>query len=65
MSKIKDIREMKKGELEKNLVELRNKLTKMRFDISGKQVKNHREIRNLKKDIAKISTVLNSQVAKA
>lgn len=57
---IKDIREMNKGELTKNLVELRNKLTKMRFDISAKHVKNHREIRKIKKDAAKILTVLNA-----
>lgn len=58
--KTKDIQNMKKGELEKNLGELRNKLTKIRFDVSGKQVKNHREIRNVKKDIAVIMTVLKS-----
>ena len=57
--KIKDIREKNQKELEKKLSELRNKLTKMKFDISGKQVKNHREIRKIKKDIAKILTVLN------
>ena len=51
---------MKKGELEKNLGELRNKLTKIRFDVSGKQVKNHREIRKVKKDIAVIMTVFKS-----
>jgi len=51
---IKDIKNMKSEELEKNLSELRNKLTKMRFDIFAKQVKNHREIRKIKKDIARI-----------
>ena len=61
MSKIKEIREKNQKELEKNLSELRNKLTKMKFDISGKQMKNHREIRKIKKDIAKILTVLNSR----
>jgi large subunit ribosomal protein L29 len=58
--KIKDIREMKKVELERNLSELRNKMTKTRLDISGKQVKNHREIREIKKGIARIMTVLKS-----
>ena len=57
--KIKEIREKNKKELEKNLIELRNKLTKIKFDISGKQMKNHREVRKIKKDIAKILTVLN------
>lgn len=55
---IKAIREKNREELKKNIIELRNKLTKMRFDIAAKQVKNHREFRKLKKDIAKILTVL-------
>lgn len=58
--KTKDIKGMKKSELEKSLVEMRNKLTKIRFDISGKQIKNHREIRKIKKDIARVSTVVRS-----
>lgn len=58
--KIKEIREKNPKELEKNLSELRNKLTKIRFDISAKQMKNHREIRKIKKDIARILTVLKS-----
>jgi len=57
--KIKEIREKSENELKKDLVERRNKLAKMRFDISAKQVKNHREIRITKKDIARILTVLN------
>jgi ribosomal protein L29 len=57
---IKEIREKNKKELERNLGELRNKLTKMKFDISAKQMKNHREIRKVKKDIARILMVLKS-----
>jgi large subunit ribosomal protein L29 len=57
--KIKEIREKNENELKKNLTELRNKITKMRFDISGKQLKNHREIRIVKKEIARIMTVFS------
>ena len=57
--KIKEIREKNENELKKSLVELRNKLAKMRFDISAKQVKNHRDIRITKKDIARILTISN------
>ena len=57
--KIKEIREKNENELKKNLTELRNKTTKMRFDISGKQLKNHREIRVTKKAIARIMTVFS------
>lgn len=57
--KIKEIREKNENELKNNLIELRNKITKMRFDISGKQLKNHREIRVVKKEIAQIMTVFS------
>jgi len=60
---IKDIREKSQKELERNLSELRNKLARIRFDISAKQVKNHREIRKIKKSIARILTHLR-QVSK-
>ena len=59
--KIKEIREKSENELKKDLVELRNKSAKMRFDISAKQVKNHREIRKAKKDIARILTFVIRQ----
>ncbi len=54
---------MKKEELERNLSELRNKMTKIRLDISGKQAKNHREIREIKKEIAQIMTILSEKRA--
>lgn len=56
--KISEIREKSENELKKDLVEMRNKKAKMRFDISAKQVKNHREARKVKKNIARILTLL-------
>ena len=56
--KIKEIRDKSENELKKDLVESQNKLAKMRFDIPAKQVKNHRDIRKMKKDIARILTLL-------
>lgn len=58
---ISEIREKNKEELSKRLSELRNNLTKIRLDISSKQVKNHREIRKVKKEISMILTVLKSK----
>lgn len=55
--KKKELLTKERGELKRDLAELRNKLAKIRFDISGKQTKNHREIRKIKKDIARILTV--------
>ncbi|MFA5925995.1 MAG: 50S ribosomal protein L29 [Parcubacteria group bacterium] len=59
--KIKEIKGKNDNELRKDLSDLRNKETKMRLDISGKQMKNHREIREIKKGIARIMTVLSKR----
>jgi large subunit ribosomal protein L29 len=56
--KTKELKAKSGNELKKDLLDLRNKLTKMRFDISAKQVKNHRDIRKTKKGIAQILTIL-------
>jgi ribosomal protein L29 len=61
--KAKEIREKNENELKKDLIELRNKSAKLRFDISAKQVKNHREMRKIKKDIARILTYQKTQNA--
>jgi len=59
--KIKEIKEKSENELKKDLVESRNKLTKLRFGVSAKQTKNHREIRKIKKNIARILTILKTK----
>ncbi|MDP1883917.1 MAG: 50S ribosomal protein L29 [Candidatus Moranbacteria bacterium] len=56
--KIKEIREKGIEELKKFLGEKREAVRKLRFDIAAKQVKDIREMRNCKRDIAKILTVL-------
>ena len=57
--KTKDLREKSKDELKRLLEEKKEFVRKMRFDIASKQVKNHRVLRNAKKDIARILTILN------
>ena len=57
--KIVEIRRKSEQELNKTLKESREKLRQLRFDLSAGKVKNIREIRVVKKDIAKILTVLN------
>lgn len=64
MAKIKELREMNKGELEKFLEEKRAQLTQLRFDITSKQIKNHREHRNVKRNIARIITLLKEMESK-
>ena len=56
--KIKEIREKSVEELKKLLAEKREAVRKLRFDIAAKQVKDIREMRNDKRDVAKILTVL-------
>ncbi|PIP27274.1 MAG: 50S ribosomal protein L29 [Candidatus Moranbacteria bacterium CG23_combo_of_CG06-09_8_20_14_all_39_10] len=56
--KIKEIREKNIEELKKLLSEKREAVRKLRFDVAAKQVKDIREIRNSKRDIARILTIL-------
>lgn len=56
--KIKEIREKNMEELKKLLNEKREAVRKSRFDIAAKQVKDIREMRNNKRDIARILTIL-------
>lgn len=60
--KITEIREKGKEELEKILQEKKEAIRKLRFDIASKQVKNHREFRKTKKDVAQIMTVLAEKI---
>ena len=58
MAKISEIREMKRDELKKFIEEKKALAVKLRFDIAAKQLKNHREYRNARKEIAQAMTVL-------
>jgi len=59
--KIKEIRQKSENDLQRDLIEIREKLRQLKFDLSAGKVKNVREIRNIRKDIAKILTVLNNK----
>jgi len=56
--KINELRQKSKEELEKSLQDSREKLRQLRFDLSAGKVKNVREIRRIKKEIARILTIL-------
>ena len=56
--KAKEARQRPKKELQKFLQESREKLRQLRFDLVSGRVKNVREIRKIKKDIARILTIL-------
>jgi len=59
--KAKELRQKSEKELQKLLQELREKLRKLRFDLVSGKVKNVREIRQTRKDIARILTILNER----
>lgn len=56
--KAKEFRDMTSQEIKNAIKENRGKLLKIRFDISSRQIKNHREARSLKKDIARAMAIL-------
>ena len=56
--KVKELEQKQNKELYRSLQEKREKLRQLKFDLSAGKVKNVREIRKIKKDIARILTVL-------
>jgi large subunit ribosomal protein L29 len=56
--KIKEIRELSLEELQHKETELRDQLFKLRFQHSLGQLDNAMKLRNIKRDIARIKTIL-------
>lgn len=61
MMKINKIREMSSPDLEKELGELKTELFKLKFSLATNGVDNPMKIKEVKKDIAKINTVLTER----
>ena len=59
MTKIKELRDKNIPELQKLLDEKREQVRKLRFDISARQIKDTKSLKNTKKDIARILTLIN------
>ena len=59
--KINKIKEMSSPELEKELGELETELFKLKFNLAKKSLENPMKIREVKKDIARIHTVLTER----
>lgn len=60
MSKIADLRQKSKEELNHLLEEKRRRLDEFRFLVSQKKVKNVKEAAGVRKDIARIHTLLKT-----
>lgn len=57
--KSSELKQKPKKELQKLLQSNQDKLRQLRFDLASGKVKNVREIRLVKKNIARIMTILN------
>jgi ribosomal protein L29 len=58
--KKENLKEMKAADLEKKLGTLREEERSLRFKAVGARSKNVKELKNLKKDVARILTQMNS-----
>jgi large subunit ribosomal protein L29 len=59
--KSKDLIKKDHAELEKHLEEKRNKIKEMRFKVSSGGIKNVKDFKESKKEIARILTILNQK----
>ena len=57
--KIKELKEKAIDDLRVLLRESKEKLRRLKFDLAAGKVKNVREIRSIKKEIARILTIIN------
>jgi len=53
-----ELRKKTKNQLDKLLLEKQERLRQLRFDLASGKLKNVREIRHIKKDIARILTLI-------
>lgn len=63
-SELQELKTKPRAELEKLLRETREELRKVRFDLEAGKVKNVSRLRRLKKDIARLLTLLNTRINK-
>jgi large subunit ribosomal protein L29 len=59
--KADDLRDLGIQELAKQLDEAHQELFNLRFRLSTMQLKNHRELRQVKKNIARINTIIREK----
>jgi large subunit ribosomal protein L29 len=59
--KIQELKDMNIEQLKKLADEKRTQAVKLRFDIASRQLKNHRQYRTVKKEIAKILTIIKEK----
>lgn len=60
--KAKELRELSTEELEKKLAELKEELFNLRFQLATGQLENPMRVRAVRKDIARVKTVMTERV---
>jgi large subunit ribosomal protein L29 len=61
MLKLKEFRDLGTDELKKQLEETHQELFNLRFRLTTKQLVNHREVRRVKRKIARLETLLKER----
>jgi len=61
LAKIDEIRALETGELQKKIEEEHKELLNLRLKLTTRQLVNHRELRVVKKKIARMETVLRER----
>ena len=59
--KVKEFRDLSPAELAKQLEEAHQELFNLRFRLATKQLVNHRELRRVKKKIARLKTIIRER----
>ena len=59
--KLKEFRDLSTGDLAKQLEDTHQELFNLRFRLTTKQLVNHREVRRVKKKIARLNTLLTER----
>ncbi len=59
--KANELREKSSQDLNNELVELKNELFKLRFQHATRQLENPLQLRNVKRDIARVNTILRQR----
>lgn len=65
LMKASKIREMSSQELQQKLMELKSELFNLRFQMATGQLENPMRVREVKKDIARIKTIIRERELKA
>jgi len=59
--KIKELGQKNDNELKRLLAENQKKIGELKFDLNSKKIKNVKEMSGLKRDVARILTILNKK----